>query len=584
MYKKAFFFITKWIIVVEIWLGIIGFVTILYYRHDLPTLDNMEEANSGQIIQINYSDDSKISIIGDIYDNQITFNQIPSHLIDAVIATEDRSFFEHNGIDLSGIIRASYVNIKADKIVQGGSTITQQLAKMLFLKPEKTFKRKIKEVLLARQLEKTFSKEQILSLYLNRAYFGSGNYGVQSACRYYFNKSVSKINLSEAAMLAGLLKAPSKLSPNNNKDLSNRRTNQVLKNMIDAGYLDENKKKLAKSINHQQDKLQRLYFSDYAVGQVANYISYSDTISNKRIVVKTTLNKQLQETVEDSIDSFFDLHQEKIGKSQISAILMEKDGGILAMVGGRNYQKSQFNRAIYAKRQSGSVFKTFIYLTAFQNGFDPDDIMEDKKINIGKWSPNNYNNKYYGEVSLKKAFAMSLNSIAAQLITKIGEEKVIRNALKMGVTSKINSNDTTIALGTTELSLLELVNSYASIASDGFAMIPYSVVEIEGDNNKLLYKKQNLNLYKIIKGKELGDIKELLREAIENGTGRRANTKKNLYGKTGTSQNYRDAWFIGFDDNYILGIWMGNDDNSATNKITGGSIPAQIFGNIMSKI
>jgi penicillin-binding protein 1A len=578
-------FLCKWAIITAVWGAIFLSVVLFYYCQDLPSLEEMETANDKQVIEVCYSNGNKITTLGDLYANQITFNQIPGHLIDAVVATEDRRFFNHSGVDFLGILRAAYVNFRADKIVQGGSTITQQLAKMMFLKPDRTIKRKVQELMLARQMEKTFGKEQILTLYLNRAYLGGGNYGIASASRNYFNKPVSKLDLNESAMLAGLLKAPSKLSPNNNHKLAEKRANQVLENMIDAGYLNENNiDEITKPIAYKEEKLQRFYFSDYVASQFPDYLSGKDKSNKNRFTITTTLDENFQRIVENETNKFVNKNSKKLGTSQVALVLMNKDGALLAMVGGRDYQKSPFNRAVYSKRQAGSAFKVFVFLTALQNGFKIDDMIEDKKVSLGGWSPENYEKKYYGKVTLKDAFAKSLNSVAVQLTAKLDKKQIIKNALKMGVISEIDNNDATIALGTAQVSLLEMVNSYASIASGGNAVLPYSVEKISGDNDKILYQNQPDEPYKIIEEKNVEAMKEILREVVKNGTGKAANVANNIYGKTGTSQNYRDAWFIGFNDNYVLGIWIGNDNNKPTNKITGGSLPAQLFSGIIKKL
>ena len=580
-----FRFLFKILIIALIFVGIGLAALIFYYYRNLPSLEEMEIANNKQVIEVCYSNGSKIATLGDLYANQVTFNQVPRHLIDAVVATEDRKFFKHGGVDFLGIIRALYVNYRADKIVQGASTITQQVAKMMFLNPEKTIKRKLQEVMLAWQLEKTFSKEQILTLYLNRAYFGAGNYGIASASRYYFGKPVSKLNLNESAMLVGILKAPSKLSPTTNKKLAEKRAHQVLANMIDAGYLNEkNINEVKKPIAYKDSKLQRFYFSDYVASQFPEYLLKADKVRNNHFTIITTMDEKLQRIVEDEANNFVRKNDKKISGSEVAIILMDKKGAILAMAGGKDYQKSPFNRAIYAKRQAGSAFKIFVYLAAIQNGFLITDLMEDKKVTLGSWSPENYDKKYYGQVSLKQAFAKSLNSVSVQLVAKISKESIIKNALKMGVVSKIDDNDATLALGTTQVSLLEMVNSYATIASGGMAVLPYAIEKIEGDKKKNLYTKQSETQYQIVKDEDVLLMKELLREVVEDGTGKVADVAKNIYGKTGTSQNYRDAWFIGFNDDYVLGIWMGNDNNKPTNNITGGTLPAELFGKIMKNI
>ena len=581
---KLLGFLLKYVIIFAIWGSIALALVLFYYHNDLPTLEEMESATDKQVIEIRYSNGNKITTVGDLYANQITFNQIPGHLIDAVLATEDRKFFKHNGVDFFGIARAFYANYRADKIVQGGSTITQQLAKMMFLTPDRNIKRKIQELMLAWQLEKTFSKEQILALYLNRAYFGKGNYGIASAARYYFNKPVAKLSLDESAMLAGLLKAPSKLSPDNNPKLSQKRVNQVLVNMVNAGYLDKNNfTKVNNPITYYSDKLQRLYFADYVASQFSDYIPHSNHLNKSYITVTTTMDENLQKIIENETNDFVKKNYKKLAKSQIAIILMDKNGAILGMVGGKDYQKSPFNRAIYAKRQAGSAFKIFVYLTALQNGWKIDDIMEDKKVSLGDWSPENYEKRYYGKVSLKTAFAKSLNSVAVQLTAKLNKKQIIHNALKMGIISDLDNNDATLALGTAPVSLLELVDSYGAIASGGLAILPYSILKID-TGEKVLYKKQPNQLYQIINEENVMAMKEILQEVVVNGTGKAANVATNIYGKTGTSQNYRDAWFIGFNDDYVLGVWIGNDDNKPTNKITGGTLPAELFGKVIKKI
>jgi penicillin-binding protein 1A len=578
---KSFF---KWIIIFGIWSFLILAIIIGYYYNNLPSLQELETKNEKQVININYSNQEKITTLGNIYQDDIKFYQLPQDLIHSVIATEDRRFFDHHGIDLIGISRASIVNYKAGHLSQGGSTITQQLAKLLFLSPKKTFKRKIEEILLAFELEKTFSKEQILTLYLNRAYFGSGNYGVNNAAKFYFNKSVSDIDLNEAAMLAGLLKAPSKFSPKNNPKLSKLRTKEVIHNMIEAGFLTKDKiTKSAPKINYQNDRALKFYFADYVSDQFTDYLSSSQG-KIRNLNIKTTLNQKIQEQLESITDQFLKQNSAKIANSELAIIIMAKDGAILGMVGGKNYHQSQFNRAIYAKRQPGSAFKTLVYLTAFENGFTPDNLFEDKKTTIGDWNPENYDKKYHGQISLKQAFANSINSIAIQLNHQIPQDQLIKNAKKLGIISKIEKNDATIALGTLEVTPLELTNAYATIANDGYPVIPYAISEISNQENKIIYQRQSSGLEKVIPQKAEDYIKEALREVIKTGTGKNANIAKNIYGKTGTSQNFRDAWFIGFNDDYVIGIWIGNDNNSATNKITGGGLPTSLFAEIMRKI
>lgn len=556
----------------------------LYYSNGLPDIDNFESNNNKKIIQINFSNDEIITSFGDVARKKVEYYELPQHLINAVISIEDQKFFVHNGIDIKAIIRAFYVNQKSKRIVQGASTITQQLAKMLFLKPERTFKRKIQEIILAFKLEKKFSKEQILTMYLNNAYFGSGNYGVSSASQYYFDKDITELNLRESALIAALLKAPSKLSLKNDIKSANKRADLVINNMKQSGLIkNSDKDNFLTENNYGTNRLQRLYFADYAYGQFQEFINKDDLL-NKKLIIKSSLNYKIQQNLENILKNFDQKNYKKLGKSEIAVIVMNKDGAILGMSGGRNYQRSQFNRAILSQRQAGSLFKTFVYLDAFNNGYNLNDEFEDKKIEFANWSPENYEKKYYGKTTLKDAYANSLNSVSIQLAKNLDRKRIINLALKLGVTSLIKDNDLTIALGTSELTLYELTNAYASIANMGMPVIPYAIEEITNQDGESLYKRQSSGFPAIVSQEAILSIKEAMREVVRKGTGKKANIGNNIYGKTGTSQEFIDAWFIGFNDDYVVGIWIGNDNNKPTNKITGGSLPAELFAEIIATL
>ena len=577
-------FILKWGFFFSIWIAIFAVIALFYYFQGLPSLSDLEKESSRQLVQINYANGNLISNRGGVYISEVSYYELPQNLINAVVAVEDRRFFSHPGIDVIGIVRAFSANRQAGRIVQGGSTITQQLAKMLFLNPNRTIKRKIQEVLLALQLERRFSKEQILAFYLNRAYFGSGNHGVASAAKFYFGKDVSQLNLNESAMLAGLLKAPSKYSPKNDREAAEASANIVLKAMIDAGYLHEkNLAELDRDPNYTSYHAQRFYFSDYVYGQFGEFLE-KKAQDEKVISITTTMDEEIQKNLEDVLEKFLELNAKKLGKSQITTVVMKKDGAVLAMSGGNDYQQSQFNRAIFSKRQAGSAFKTFVYLAAFEKGLEVDDVYEDRKVNIGTWLPENFEKRYLGAVTIKRAFADSINSIAVQVANIAGNNAIISMARKCGIVSNINKNDSTIALGTSEVSLYELTAAYATIANDGMPVIPYTITAIKNADDELLYERKTSGLDPVISEDALDDIKEVLREVVKSGTAKNAGIPGGVYGKTGTSQNFRDAWFIGFDDRYVIGVWIGNDDNSPTNKITGGSLPAQLFAEIMKKI
>lgn len=577
-------FILKWGFLSAIWSSILILLVLFYYCQDLPVLSDMEKQSGKEIVQINYSNGSRITNHSEIYSNEVSFYELPQHLVNAVVATEDRRFFSHHGVDFLGILRAAYVNHASGRIVQGGSTITQQLAKLLFLSPDRNFKRKIQEVLLSFQLERRFTKEQIFTLYLNRAYFGAGSYGVADAAKRYFNKDVSELNLNESALIAGLLKAPSRFSPENNRDLAEDRAATVIKVMVDAGFLNEtNLKEIDQDVNYSSDRAQRLYFADMIFEQFRDFLSKKDS-KKKSFRIFGTLDEEVQNKLEKVLGKFIEKNNKKLGKSQIAVVIMAKDGAVLGIAGGRDYQKSQFNRALYAKRQSGSAFKTFVYLAAFEDGLKSDDVVEDKKVNVGTWLPDNYDDRYFGEVTLKEAFAKSLNSVSIQLERQVGGEKIAKIARKAGILSKIDVDDPTIALGTTGVSLFELTSAYATIANGGSPVIPYIISEIRDNDDRVLYQRNGSEFASFISEESEENIKQLLREVVVSGTGRNANINESVHGKTGTSQDFRDAWFMGFDDRYVAGVWIGNDDNSPTNKITGGSLPAKLFAEILSEI
>jgi penicillin-binding protein 1A len=578
--KKIFKILFKLFIIASIWLGGLLFVYLFYKYHNLPDIEDINLNKNDKIIQINYSDNSKIRTIGDLYSNQVTFDQFPSQLISALIATEDRRFFSHQGFDPRGMIRAFFVNYKSGRIRQGASTITQQLARILFLSQEKTFDRKINEILLAYKLEQIFSKEQIITLYFNHTYFGAGNYGINDAAKFYFNKKVKNLSLNESAILVGVLKAPSKLAPNKNRKLAEDRADVVIKNMIDNGSLGlDSIKYLDNGAEYKKNKSREFYFTDYASLKYQDFINQKQR-KGKFFKITTTLDNKIQNLTNIAVDKLYRTYPKRLKNSQIAVTTMSYDGEILSMIGGKNYRESQFNRAISARRQIGSIAKTFIYLTAFQKNFTPDDIFEDKTIKIGNWSPKNYNNKYYGETSLRSAFTKSMNSVAVQLAQKVGIKDILKNMRKMNVEGEIGQ-DLTIALGTMELTLLELVTSFAIIANGGNYIMPSFINKIESGSNEIIYQRISSNIGQIFNDKEVGMIKSLLRSVVVDGTGKNANIAEDVFGKTGTSQDFRDAYFVGFDSNYVVAIWIGNDNNKATNNITGGMLPALLFADLI---
>jgi penicillin-binding protein 1A len=579
--RKILLFAVKWGIIAAIWAGIALGLVALYYARDLPNVSNLQEIKQTRKVTILAQDGTTLANFGNLQEDYATYESFPQHLIDAVVATEDRRFFSHFGIDPLGLLRAAYSNLRAGHVVQGGSTITQQLAKIMFLSSDRTMKRKLQEVILALYLEQKFTKKEILTIYLNRVYMGAGIYGVPAAAKYYFGKNIREINLYEAAMIAGLLKAPSRYSPTNSSTKAGHRTYQILVNMQDAGFISA--VDLAKAKHNPimletsaLGTMKNLYFADWVMEQVADFVTDTD----HDLIVRTTLNSPVQQIAENALARALDAKGEKFNVSQGAVVVLSPDGKVLAMVGGRDYNKSPFNRALKAQRQPGSSFKLFVYLTAFEEGISPDDMMNDEPVKIKKWQPKNYEGKYLGTITIREAFYRSINTIAVQLADKVGLNNVISTAHKLGINSPIEPNPS-IALGSTEVNLLELTGSYATLVNSGYAVWPYGIEQITTSNGKPLYRRQGSSASKVISDQALNSTLDVLSNVITQGTGKGAQLDRPAAGKTGTTNDYRDAWFIGMTADVVTGVWVGNDDNAPMKKVTGGGIPAQIWKEIM---
>lgn len=571
-----------WFIVSSIWVGIIGMMALIYYIHDLPDVQKLsEEVRTRKVILL--ADNKEVlKNYGDLAVENVTFKQIPPYLISAVVATEDRRFFEHSGVDIVGLIRAFYSNLRADRVVQGGSTISQQLAKIVFLNPNRTIKRKVQELLLALYLEDKLSKEQIMTLYLNRVYMGAGIYGVGGAAKYYFGKDVSELSILESAMIAGLLKAPSRYSPIHDSEIAGKRTYQILVNMREAGFITQMQ---LEDIQQQplvldtsaMGTLKNLYFTDWVMEGLPHILE--DTESD--LIVETTLNLALQEKAEEQVTAYMKQYGKPAAASQAAMVVMTPLGKVKAMIGGVDYRKSPYNRAVKAQRQPGSAFKIYVYVAAFDAGFTPWQQMEDKPISVDGWSPRNYSRKHFGMMSLKEAFARSINTIAVQLAEKVGRENVSGVARAMGVESPMSSHPS-LALGTSEMNLLELTSGYAMIANGGVAISPYGIESIMTLKKKTLYQKPPLDSSLRMPRKTVQFMQELLREVVLNGSGKLSRIDGlTSYAKTGTSQDYRDAWFVGYTSELVTGIWVGNDDNTPMKHVTGAGLPARMWKGFM---
>ncbi len=571
----------KLCILIALWVGIIGAGALGYFALTLPDTGQLTVAERRPSVTVVAADGSTIASMGDLFGEPLTLKEIAPDLPKAVIATEDRRFHYHFGIDPIGMLRAAVSDLHAGHIVQGGSTITQQLAKIAFLTPERSFTRKIRETLMALWLERRFTKNQILEIYLNRVYLGAGAYGVDAAAHRYFGKSARNLNLFECAVIAGLLKAPTRFSPAHDRDKAEARAAQVLDNMVDAGYITTAQAAAAEkdgpaSTARAAERPGSHYFADWIADQVRDFAGTSD----RDLTVKTTFDPRLQTAAEAAIDGTIARDGAKDVVSQGALVAMSPDGAVRAMVGGRNYGDSQFNRATQAERQPGSSFKPFVYLAGLEAGLRPDDHFVDQPIRIGNWQPRDYTGRYLGDMTMAEGLAESINTVAVQVAQHAGVANVVAVANRLGITSRL-SPDASIALGTDEVNLLELVSAYAPFANGGTGIMPYGISEIRDTSGKVLYQRAGGGPGQVVSPENVALMNEMLQGVVNHGTGRAARLPRPVAGKTGTTQDYRDAWFIGYTANLVAGVWFGNDDNTPMNKVTGGTLPAAAWHNFM---
>jgi penicillin-binding protein 1A len=580
-WRPLLFWGLRWGLIFGIWalVALLGLVAV--YSIDLPNVNSLDTLTRKPSVTFLGTDGQSFASFGDLYAEVVPLNEMPRYLPQAVLATEDRRFYDHFGIDPIGLGRAVLADLRLRKIREGGSTITQQLAKNLFLSNERTVKRKVQELLLALWLEHKFSKEQILTIYLNRVYLGAGTYGVEAAAEKYFGKSARHVSLYEAAVLAGLLKAPSRFNPAANPDLTKDRAAQVLANMMDAGYITEPQSRTAlaqasAALRPSAAAARGRYFADWAMDQVKELVGYIDS----DLVVRTTFDPRVQRLAEEAVTAILDKDGAKFDTSQGALVALSPDGAVKALVGGRDYRESQFDRATQAQRQPGSSFKPFVYLAGLEAGFTPDNVFNDAPIAYGKWHPSNYEDKYFGDVSLREALAHSLNSVAIQLAERAGVDRVIAAAHRLGITSDLR-RDASIALGTSEVNLLELTAAYGAFDNGGTAVWPYGITEIRDRSGKVLYQRSGSGPSRVMTEEQAATMVSMMTGVIDHGTGRAATIGRPAAGKTGTTQDYKDAWFVGFTPDLICGVWVGNDDGTPMKKVTGGKLPAQVWHNFM---
>jgi penicillin-binding protein 1A len=568
-----------------VWAGIAGGAVLGYFALGLPAIDENILTRRPNVAIVD-ADGAELVSFGDIYGAAVTLRELPAHLPAAVIAVEDRRFYRHPGIDLRGFARAMVANLRAGRVVQGGSTITQQVAKNLFLTPERTVARKVREMLLALWLERTFTKEQILEVYLNRVYLGAGTYGVAAAAERYFGRRPSELTLYQSAVLAGLLKAPSRYNPANDAGLARTRARIVLETMVATGVITQTQaaaaektapRVLTAAAAAKRPALRARHFADWVMTQVESYVGRID----RDIVVRTTLDGRLQAAAEAALIKHLDAVGAAQKIEQGAVVALAPDGAVRAMVGGRDYGDSQFNRATQALRQPGSAFKPFVYLAGLKSGYGPDVLVTDGPIDVRGWRPQNFSGQYRGPVTVADAVAESINTVAVRVAQDVGLAAVIAEARRLGITEDM-PNDLSIALGTSETTLIELTSAYAPFANGGAAVLPYAIAEIVDRRGGVLYRRAGTGLGPVVAPGHVAAMNRLLRGVIEYGTGTAAAFGYPAAGKTGTSSDFRDAWFIGYSAELVTGVWVGNDSGAGMKGVTGGGVPARIWRDVMA--
>lgn len=524
---------------------------------------------------------------GSMSAQSVPLNEMPPYVIKAVLATEDRRFFSHRGLDFWGLGRALTQNVEKGGVVQGGSTLTQQLAKNMFLSNERTLARKVKEAFLAIWLEANYSKKQILQMYLDNAYMGGGNFGIAAASKFYFNKDIRKVTLAEAAMLAGLFKAPSKFAPHIHPLAAQERANVVLNNLVESGFMNESE--VAEARRHPavtsatESQQSPDYFLDYAYEEVKKL---NIKFPTQHIIVQTTLDSKIQTIAQQTVKRYLQYYGNGYHVSQAAVVVLANNGSLRAMVGGKDYDESHFNRATHGERQVGSSFKPYVYALALNQGLTPDSIVLDEPINWGGWEPHNDNNRYLGRVNLTTALAYSLNTVAVRLAHDVlhGDTTAIYNFVKsMGIEGNILKHKTMV-LGTSNMTALDQATGYNVFANGGMAGNRHIFLRINTSDGKLIWSYSPQKMYRVLSAQSTAYLNQMMTQVVEKGSGRRAVIAGiNVAGKTGTTQSFRDAWFVGYTGNFTTAVWMGNDNYRPTNRLFGGILPAMIFRSIMQE-
>ena len=568
--------------ILAVWVAIALVATVLVFSQGLPDISRLYTIQRQP--SINYLDRSGalITVRGSQYAPPVKIDEMPPYVPAAFVAIEDRRFYHHLGFDMIGIMRAVVADLRRGHAAEGASTITQQLARNLFLTPDQTVKRKIQEVILAVELEHKFSKKEILALYMNRVYFGAGAYGIEAASQRYFNKPASQLSVGEVAILAGLLKSPTHYSPISDRERAARRATIVLDKMVQTGAITpaqradafRNPVNVSPTLASQHAQ----YFIDWVDQQVRQLVGQPQ----QDLVVETTLDLPL-DAIAANVAQTVVAREQKAGVQQAALVALDGSGRVRAMVGGVNYAESQFNRAADAKRQAGSSWKPFVYLTAMEAGRTPDVQVVDEPVTINGWTPQNYTKKYLGQITLETALAQSINTVAARLADEVGRDNVARTAHRLGIMSPIGT-DPSMALGAVEVSPVEMAQAYAAFANGGFQTTAYGIERIRTTDGKVLYEHKSDSRVSVIGNPPLGYMNRMLRQVVASGTGGRARIGGyDIAGKTGTTSDYKDAWFVGYTGGFVTAVWVGKDDNTPMRKVTGGGPPADLWHSFMAQ-
>ncbi|WP_439572899.1 transglycosylase domain-containing protein [Phreatobacter sp.] len=572
-----------WGLTASVWLVILAAGVIAWYAAHLPPTHALEVPPRPPNVAIVAADGAELANRGDTGGAAVPVRSLPRHVPDALIAIEDRRFRSHFGIDPIGLMRAAVTNFTNRGVHQGGSTLTQQLAKNLFLTPDRTMGRKIQEAVLALWLESNYSKDQILELYLNRVYFGAGAYGIEAAARRYYDKPATALTLQEAAVIAGLVKAPSRLAPTRNPEAAQARAQLVLTAMAEQGLITDQQLRVANADPARTNRAAQSgsinYVADWVMDLIDDYVGKVET----DIVVETTIMAPVQQAAEAALREALARGGQRHGVEQGAVVVIDTAGAVRALVGGRDYAQSQFNRAVAARRQPGSAFKAFVYLAALERGLTPDTVRPDAPVQVQGWRPENYTRDYRGDVTLSQALAASLNTVAVRLGQEAGPRAVVRTAQRLGIGSALNANPS-IALGTSEVNLLELTGAYAPFANGGTGVVPHVITRIRTASGRVLFQRPRLSLGQVVEPRHAAMMNAMMNQTTVSGTGRTVRLPGWIVaGKTGTSQDFRDAWFVGYTGRFVGGVWFGNDDGTPTRRLTGGGLPVDVWNRVMAE-